>query len=466
MAGKGSIITDLEILEVVGEGNALGRYNGQVVFVPRAIPGDIVDVRVVKQKPNYLITKIINIKKLSSLRVNPKCEHFGICGGCKWQHLPYEEQLKWKQKQIIDAFERIGKVNIEKIHPILGSEQIFYYRNKIEYTFSNNRWLPMELIQKDEYFQEPGVGFHLEGLFDRVLDIQSCYLQSEPTNELRLALKKFLLENKIPFYDLRHKKGLLRNLIIRNTPEGHFMAILIFGENNEEWITKTLNYVAEKFPNLYSIVYGINTKLNDSSNDLEFKCWKGEPFLYEKIEDLKFRIGPKSFFQTNSLQARRLYTIIRQMARIQPKEIVYDLYTGTGTIALFVAKCAKKVIGIEYVEEAIKDAWVNAEINNIQNAEFFAGDVKDILTPHFIIEKGKPDVLITDPPRAGMHESVIKTILHIAPKRIIYVSCNYSTQARDINILSSKYKLEEIQPVDMFPHTHHVENIACLTKIN
>jgi len=458
------VLNDVEITEIAAEGKSIGRVDGQVVFVPMAIPGDVADILITKKRSHYMMGRLLTLKKPSPLRIDPRCQHFGVCGGCKWQHLPYPEQLKWKQKQVVDTLERIGGVTAEKINPILGSEQTYYYRNKLEYTFSNNRWLPDEIIKQGIFIVEPGAGFHIEGMFDRVLDLQTCHLQLEPTNQLRLALKNFLLEEGIPFYNLHRKQGLLRNLVVRNTLDGQVMAVLVFGEENEPLMTKTLNYVAEKFPGLHSIMYGINTKLNDSIHDLDFKCWKGESYLYESIGELRYRIGPKSFFQTNSRQAYHLYDTVKRMAQIQPHETVYDLYTGTGTIALYVARLAKKVIGIEFVEDAIADAIENARLNQIDNVEFLAGDVKDIMTHEFIAAKGYPDVLIADPPRVGMHESVVQTILEAAPQRIIYVSCNPATQARDIKTLSANYRVVEIQPVDMFPHTHHVENVACLVR--
>ena len=458
------VLNDVEITEIAAEGKSIGRVDGQVVFVPMAIPGDVADILITKKRSHYMMGRLLTLKKPSPLRIDPRCQHFGVCGGCKWQHLPYPEQLKWKQKQVVDTLERIGGVTAEKINPILGSEQTYYYRNKLEYTFSNNRWLPDEIIKQGIFIVEPGAGFHIEGMFDRVLDLQTCHLQLEPTNQLRLALKNFLLEEGIPFYNLHRKQGLLRNLVVRNTLDGQVMAVLVFGEENEPLMTKTLNYVAEKFPGLHSIMYGINTKLNDSIHDLDFKCWKGESYLYESIGELRYRIGPKSFFQTNSRQAYHLYDTVKRMAQIQPHETVYDLYTGTGTIALYVARLAKKVIGIEFVEDAIADAIENARLNQIDNVEFLAGDVKDTMTHEFIAAKGYPDVLIADPPRVGMHESVVQTILEAAPQRIIYVSCNPATQARDIKTLSANYRVVEIQPVDMFPHTHHVENVACLVR--
>jgi 23S rRNA (uracil1939-C5)-methyltransferase len=458
------IIHDVEITEIAAEGNALARVNNQVIFIPKGIPGDVVDVQVIRKKSNYMMAKIIDIKKLSPVRIEPKCKHFGICGGCKWQHLPYLEQIKWKQKQVTDTIERIGGIEPEKINSILPSEDIYYYRNKLEYTFSNNRWLPKELIESDNFVKLPGAGFHIEGMFDKVLDIDYCYLQKEPSNELRNELKRYLLDNNIPFFDLRTKEGLVRNLIVRNTMNGQFMAVVVFGNSDKAKINNVLSFIDRKFPDLHSIMYGINNKLNDSLTDIGFKCWKGESYLFENIENLTYRIGPKSFFQTNSRQACNLYSIVRRMADISSGDIVYDLYTGTGTIALFLAPYAKRVIGIEYVEEAILDACENAALNNITNAEFFSGDVKDILTTEFIKIKGNPDVLITDPPRAGMHENVIETILSVLPSRIVYVSCNPATQARDLKMLSEQYRIAEIQPVDMFPHTHHVENIACLIK--
>ncbi len=458
------ILYDVEIIDIAAEGNALARVDNRVVFVPKLIPGDIVDIQVVKKRSNYWLGRVLEFKRLSPLRTEPVCEHFGICGGCKWQHLPYSYQLQYKQKQVIDTLERIGHIEIHAINPIIPSDDVYYYRNKLEFTFSNNRWLPKELIQGDAFIQEPGVGFHIEGLFDKVLDLNLCHLQPEPSNQLRLALKQYLIDHQIPFYDLRKKEGLVRNLIVRNTNRQQWMAIIIFGRDDEQARKHIFDDLKHKFPEIHSWVYAINTKLNDSVNDLDFHVYDGMPYIYEEMEGIQFRIGPKSFFQTNSKQAYKLYAAVREMAEIDQKAVVYDLYTGTGTIALFVARNAAKVIGIEYIDEAIHDARENARINHINNAIFYSGDVKEILNDAFIKKHGKPDILITDPPRNGMHESVVKTILKVEPRRIVYVSCNPATQARDLQILSEKYMVEKVQPVDMFPHTHHVENIALLVK--
>jgi 23S rRNA (uracil1939-C5)-methyltransferase len=456
------ILENIEITDIAAEGNSIARVDNKVLFVPQCIPGDIVDVKLTKKRTSYMEGYVVAIKKKSPLRIEPFCKHFGICGGCKWQHLPYPEQLNWKQKHVVDSFQRIAKVEIEKTNQILPSEHTTFYRNKLEYTFSDNRWLPKEMIIGEEFVKEPGLGFHIPGMFDKVLDIEYCYHQPEPSNKIRLAIKNFALENNIEFFNLRSKEGMLRNIIIRNTNIGEWMVIVAFAKNEKSVIKNTLSFLKNKFPEITSLMYVVNNKANDTINDLDIKLFSGRDFIVEEMEGLKFIIGPKSFFQTNSAQAYRLYSIARNFTNLTGKEIVYDLYTGTGTIANFVAKQSQKVIGIEFVPEAIEDAIKNSQVNNINNTSFFAGDLKDILNEQFIDEHGKPDVIITDPPRAGMHPSVIKSILQASPQRIVYVSCNPTTQARDIALLSEKYYVAEIQPVDMFPHTHHVENVALL----
>jgi 23S rRNA (uracil1939-C5)-methyltransferase len=406
----------------------------------------------------------VNLKKPSPLRIEPFCQHFGVCGGCKWQHLPYQEQIKHKEKQVRDAFQRIAKVPVKEFLPILASENERFYRNKLEYTVSDNRWLPKEMMNKELMIREPGIGFHIPGMFDKVLDIEYCYHQPDPSNAIRLSVKHFMLENNYSFFNLRSKEGLVRNIIIRNTNKNEWMIVVVFSENNQEKITALLDYLSEQHTEITSLFYVINQKVNDVISDLDVILYKGKPYITEEMEGLQFKIGPKSFFQTNSKQAYNLYKITRDFANISNSHIVYDLYTGTGTIANFVAHQAKSVIGIEYVEDAIVDARENSKLNQIDNTLFYAGDMKDILNQAFIDKHGRPDVIITDPPRAGMHPSVVTAILYAAPQRIVYVSCNPATQARDIQLLSEAYEVAKVQPVDMFPHTHHVENVALLVK--
>lgn len=461
------IIENAEILDVAAEGNALTRVDDMVVFVPFAAPGDIVDIKIDKKKKSYAEGHIINIIKPSTQRVEPKCEHFTICGGCRWQHLPYEIQLRCKQKQVEDALRRIAKVEIPEISPIIGSESIWAYRNKMEYTFSNKRWLTYEQLKSGEEFpHRDGAGFHIPGAFDKVLDIKACHLQDDLGNQLRLFIKRFGIEHGYSFYDLRNNCGLLRTLMIRIATTGETMALMAFGQDEPEKILALLDSVRIHFPQITSLLYCINQKLNDSLTDQEILLHSGKAFIEEEMEGLRFRIGPKSFYQTNSRQAYRLYKVAREFANLTGQELVYDLYTGTGTIANFVSGMSRKVIGIEYVPEAIEDAKINSEVNNISNTQFFAGDMKDILTAEFIAEHGRPDVMIIDPPRAGMHEDVIKVILEAEPQVIVYVSCNPATQARDIALLDNKYKVDAVQPVDMFPHTQHVENVVRLSKKN
>jgi 23S rRNA (uracil1939-C5)-methyltransferase len=459
-------IENLEIIDAGGEGKAVGKKDGLTVFIPFAVPGDVVDVAVFKKKKGYAEANILNIKKKSPHRVEPECAHFGLCGGCKWQIMDYETQLKFKQKQVEDCFRHFGKFEFPPILPIIPSKKQYEYRNKLEYTFSHLRWLDdedMRLRDAGKNLETRGLGFHVPGKFDKVLNISHCSLQAEPSNEIRNFVRQFAIEHDIPFYDLRNHDGILRNLIIRNNAKNELMVIVSLTEMNET-TTLMLDFLKEKFPQICSLFYVINTKLNDSISDLEPVLYAGAPHISETMEELQFKIGPLSFFQTNSAQALELYKVARDFAQITPKDIVYDLYTGTGTIALFVAKQAQKVVGIEYVEAAIEDAQYNAKQNGITNAVFFAGDMKDVLNENCTKRNGAPDIVITDPPRAGMHPDVIARLLEMAPPRIVYISCNPATQARDITELAKKYDVIKVQPVDMFPHTHHVENVVLLEK--
>ncbi len=454
----------VEIIDVAAEGNSLARVNDLVVFIPYGAPGDIVDVKLDKKKKSYAEGHIERIIKPSPIRVQPKCEHFGTCGGCRWQHLPYEFQLKCKQQQVKDALERIAKVEIPEISPILGSKNTWEYRNKMEYTFSNKSWLTFEQLRSgDEFPDRDAAGFHIPGAFDKVLDINKCHLQDDFGNQLRLFIKDYGKQHGYSFYDLRAQQGLLRTLMIRIASTGEIMAVMVFGENDSEKILPLLEATRAKFPQITSLLYVINLKVNDTISDQEIITFSGLPYIEEEMEGLKFRVGPKSFYQTNSLQAYELYKVTRNFAELTGDELVYDLYTGTGTIANFVACKARKVIGIEYVPEAIEDAKLNSSINNIDNTLFYAGDMKDVLTDDFVARHGKPDVMIVDPPRAGMHQDVVNVILNAEPEKIVYVSCNPATQARDLALLDVKYKVDAIQPVDMFPHTQHVENVVRLT---
>jgi len=458
------VLEQIEITDVAAEGNALTRVNDMVVFVPFGAPGDIVDIQLTKKKKNYAEGRITHLHQPGAIRIEPRCSHFTICGGCRWQHLPYEFQLKCKQRQVKDAIDRIAKVDAPEVSPIIGSEDIWGYRNKMEYTFSNKKWLTYEQLSSGEEFNDrDGAGFHIPGAFDKVLDIESCHLQDDFGNRLRRFIRDFGKEHGYTFYDLRQQQGLLRTLMIRIASTGEIMAVMVFGEDDAEKINTLLSAVKERFPEITSLLYVINTKVNDTIGDQEVITFSGSDYIEEKMELLRFRIGPKSFYQTNSRQAYRLYSVVRDFAGLTGDELVYDLYTGTGTIANFVASKASKVIGIEYVPEAIADAKINSEVNGIDNTVFFAGDMKDVLTDEFIAEHGRPDVMIVDPPRAGMHEDVVNVILNAAPRRIVYVSCNPATQARDIALLDKKYKVEAIQPVDMFPHTAHVENVVNMT---
>ena len=460
------VFENITIEAVAAEGKAVTRIDDKVVFVPFVAPGDVVDLKVKKKKHNYMEAVAVNFHHLSEMRQEPICQHFGICGGCKWQHLVYQEQIKAKQQQVVDALTRIGKIQLPEIAPILGSEKIYEYRNKLEFGFSDKRWLTDEEISQDVQFDSmDALGFHITGAFDKILDIQECHLMDPVNNRIRNDIRDYAIDHNLSFYDLRANQGLLRSIMIRNSNSGELMLLVQFRietEKDREEAMKLMRHLAEKFPEITSLLYVDNHKCNDTFADQTVNVFKGNEFIYEIMEDLKFKVGPKSFYQTNTDQALNLYKVAREFAQLSGNELVYDLYTGTGTIANFVAKKAWKVIGIEYVEEAILDAKVNSEINGIDNTLFFAGDMKDILNQEFIQNHGKPDVIITDPPRAGMHKDVVDTILFAHPKRIVYVSCNPATQARDLQLLDPLYKVTKVQPVDMFPHTQHVENVVLL----
>lgn len=461
------LIENVEIVDVAAEGKAIARVDDMVVFIPYVVPGDVIDLQLTRKKNKYAEGKPARFVKYSSDRVEAFCEHFGVCGGCKWQILPYAEQLKYKQKQVTDNLTRIGKVELPDIMPILGSEKTQFYRNKLEFTFSNKKWLTQEQLEAGISFDDMNmnaVGFHIPGCFDKVLDIRKCWLQDDISNRIRNFVRQHCCDRGYTFFDLRNRGGLMRTLIVRTSTTGELMLIVVFYDDDKEKHNDILSAIETEFPQITSLLYIINQKANDTITDQEVRVWSGNDFIYEKMEGLKFKIGPKSFYQTNSEQAYNLYKIARDFAGLTGRELVYDLYTGTGTIANFVAGKAQKVIGIEYVEDAIADAKVNSSINQIGNTLFFAGDMKDILTQDFINKHGRPDVIITDPPRAGMHDDVINTILFAEPQRIVYVSCNPATQARDLSLLDEKYKVTAVQPVDMFPHTHHVENVVLLLK--
>ncbi len=464
---RGKVFERVEISGIAAEGKAIARVDDKVVFVPFAAPGDVVDVRIKKSRSGYMEGDVVHVHQHGPDRAEPFCSHFGVCGGCKWQHLPYERQLATKHQQVLDSLQRIGKVDLDGVEvlPIIASEKSTHYRNKLEFTFSNKRWLTADEIDTGDPIKEmDGLGFHVPGLFDKVLDIDTCWLQQEPSNRIRLSVKAFAKQHNIPFYDLRHQSGLLRNLIIRNNPAGEFMVVVVFAKDEPSQNESLLNHIAESFPEVVSLAYMINNKKNDSIYDLEPVIYKGASYLVEEMDGLRFRVGPKSFFQTNSLQALQLYRVALDFAGLEGHELVYDLYTGTGTIALFVARQAGRVIGIEYVEEAVAHARENAALNGLENLQFLAGDMAAILDDLFFQKHGFPHVVITDPPRAGMHPKVIKQLLASNAERIVYVSCNPATQARDIELLSPKYRVTKVQPVDMFPHTHHVESVVVLSR--
>lgn len=459
------VLENVEITDVAAEGNALARVDEMVVFIPFGAPGDVADVKLDKKKRNYAEGHIERLVVPSPHRETPRCEHFTVCGGCRWQHLPYDFQLQCKQKQVQDALERIAKVPFPELTPIIGSENVWEYRNKMEYTFSSKMWLTFDQLRSGEEFPDRrAAGFHIPGGFDKVLDINKCHLQNDLGNRIRTFIKNLGKELNYEFYDIRANHGFLRTLMIRIADTGEVMVVMSVGENDPDKIESLMSAIAAEFPQITSLFYVVNTKLNDSMNDLDPVLYRGKPYIEEEMEGLRFRMGPKSFYQTNSRQAYRLYSVARDFASLKGDELVYDLYTGTGTIACFIARGARKVVGIEYVPEAIEDAKVNAAANGLDNTDFYAGDMKDVLNAEFIACHGRPDVMIVDPPRAGMHEDVVKVILEAAPGRIVYVSCNPATQARDLALLHEKYDIRAVQPVDMFPHTQHVENVVLLTR--
>ena len=459
------LLENLEVIDTSDDGAGVAKHNEMVVFIKGAVPGDVVDAQLTMKKKNFAEGKVTTIKIASPKRTEPVCVHFGTCGGCKWQNLAYSEQLLFKQKKVLDSFTRIAKVEIPEVNTILGSSEEYYYRNKLEFTFSNKRWLKKEeMYETSEGRMMDALGFHIPGMFDKILDINHCYLQSDPSNAIRNAVREYTLKNKFPFFDLRVQNGLMRNLIIRTSIIGELMVIVVFYQNDVEEIKGLLIHLKESFPQITSLQYIVNGKKNDTISDQNVILFSGRDFIYEDMEGLKFKVSAKSFYQTNSKQAYELYKITRDFADLKGDEVVYDLYTGTGTIANFIAKQCAKVVGVEYIEIAIADAKENSEINNIHNTLFYAGDMKDLLTADFIETNGRPDVIITDPPRAGMHTDVVNAIMNSGAKRIVYVSCNPATQARDVALMDSLYKVEKIQPVDMFPQTHHVENVVLLSK--
>jgi len=454
-------LQNIEIFDIAEEGKGVGRHEELVLFIEKAIPGDVVDVELQRKKKNFAEGKVTQIIQPSSYRIEPFCPHFGVCGGCKWQHMSYEAQLKFKQQYVDNALMRIGKVDTSSMEDILGSAETTYYRNKLEYTFSNKRWF----TSRDEVVSPENLnalGFHVPGRFDKILDIDHCYLQQDPSNNLRNSVRDFAVENGISFYDLREHEGALRNLIIRTSSTGEVMVVVVFAYPEDGQVELMMNFIAQKFPDITSLLYIINQKRNDTIFDQEIHVFKGRDFIYEEMEGLKFKVGPKSFYQTNSRQAYELYKITRDFAELKGDELVYDLYTGAGTIANFVARQAREVVGVEYVPSAIEDAKINSQINGINNTKFYAGDMKDVLTAEFVAIHGKPDVVITDPPRAGMHADVVNRILEIEAPKVVYVSCNAATQARDLEMLTAKYEVVRIKPVDMFPQTQHVENVVLL----
>jgi 23S rRNA (uracil1939-C5)-methyltransferase len=460
------LLEKVRITDIGAEGNALARVDNLVVFVPMLIPGDVVDIRVIRKRKKYLEGRVVKFHEYSADRIDARCIYFGTCGGCRWQHLPYPLQLKYKEKQVCDNLKRIGKIDLPAISPIIGSAEEYLYRNKLEYTFSDKRWYTSEEVKSGITFEkEPALGFHIPGLYDKVLDIEECHLQPEPSNSIKNSVRKYAIENGLSFFDLKEQKGFLRNIVIRNALDGSVMVVLVFFHEDEAKRKGLMDFLAAAYPAITSLHYIINTKKNASLGDQDPVLYRGSDHLTEEMDGLKFRIGAKSFYQTNTRQAIVLYRIARDFAGLTGREVVYDLYTGTGTIANYVAGSAQKVIGIEYVDEAVKDARINSGINNITNTLFFSGDMKDVLTEKFVEENGAPDVIITDPPRAGMHEGVVKAIIHAKPEKVVYVSCNPSTQARDILLMSQDYVVERVQPVDMFPHTHHVENVVLMRRI-
>ena len=472
---KKPYLENVTIEATAAEGNGLAHVDGKVLFVRQGIPGDVVDVQVNKVRSGYSQGFIVKLKSPSPHRLSPFCAHFGICGGCTWQTLPYLMQTAFKQQQVVDQLSRIGHLSLPEISPIQGSEKTDHYRNKLEYTFSNRRWLlPGEDWSTMSEQDRLGLGFHVSGFFDKVLDIRECHLQREPSNAIRLFIRQYAIDHGLSFYDLRENKGFLRTMVVRTTSTGENMLVLCFGGEAEGEDARParealLNALCERFPEISSLYYVINAKGNDNFSDLPCILYSGAEAVYEQMEDLRFKIGPKSFYQTNSAQACRLYSVVRDFVREGipsecRKPVIYDLYTGTGTIALFLSSLAEKVVGIEYVPEAIEDAWVNARENGIGNASFFAGDMKDVLNAEFIAAQGRPDIVVLDPPRAGIHPAVAQVLMACAPERMVYVSCNPATQARDLAVFAPCYDILHVQPVDMFPHTTHVENVVSLVR--
>ena len=461
---KGKIIQNVLVQEISDEGRCFAKHEGLALFIEKAAPGDVVDMMIKRKRSNHATGEAVFYHTLSDKRTEPFCIHFGVCGGCKWQHVNYETQLFYKEKQVRDALERIAKVELPYIFPIIGSDKIRFYRNKLEFSFTNRKWLTVEEINSGEEYDRRGLGFHVPGQFDKVLDLVECHLQAEPSNSIRMSIRDYVLGNNLTFFDLKFQAGLLRNVMIRTSTLDETMVLVQFFENLPDEINGLMNHIKDTFPQINSLFYVINQKANDTFLDQETILFHGKPYIMENLDGLKFRISPKSFFQTNSEQARILYKHTLDFAGLTGNELVYDLYCGTGTITNFLARNARKVIGIEYVENAVQDARINSDINNIQNTEFFAGDMRKVLVQEFFDTHGKPDVLVTDPPRAGMDKEVIECILAAEPNKIVYVSCNPGTQARDLALLDEKYRVEKVQPVDMFPHTSHVENIVSLIR--
>ncbi len=460
---RDKVVRDVLIEEVAAEGKALARIGEVVTFVEGVVPGDVVDVLITKKRKNYWEGRPYRFVSYSEKRADARCRYFGVCGGCKWQHLDYADQLTFKEKQVRDAFQRIGKVSVGEWLPIMGSQEVFNYRNRLDFSFSDKRWLTREEVESGKDFGDrPALGFHVPGRWDKVLDVEECHLQPEPSNAIRNRVRELAIENGISFFDPVNQVGYLRNLTLRNTTTGEWMLLLAVHSDRPEWLCAILDPIVAEFPQLVSVMYVVNDKRNDTIYDLDVRLHAGKDHIMEMMEGLRFKIGPKSFFQTNGKQAEELYRVARDFAGLTGSETVYDLYTGTGTIALYVSKMARKVVGIEYVEAAIEDAKVNAGLNGIAHVTFHAGDMKDIFTPEFIAREGRPDVIITDPPRAGMHGDVVQRLLELGVPRVVYVSCNPATQARDLHLLSERYEVVRVRPVDMFPHTHHVENVALL----
>jgi 23S rRNA (uracil1939-C5)-methyltransferase len=459
------LIEKVTITDIAAQGKALARIDNFVTFVSNAVPGDVVDIQVFRRRKSYQEAYAVHFHSLSDKRTSPFCEHFGICGGCRWQDLKYSEQLCYKQKEVVDILSRIGKASMPSPEPIIGARSDKFYRNKLEFTFSNRRWLSPEEIREDmKITGKNGLGFHIRSKFDKIIDLKNCYLQPEPSNSIRQTIRDFAIDNSYSFFDMLNHSGLLRNLIIRTSSKGEVLVALILSENNPDAVNKILNHIRNVHPEVTSLMYAVNTKANDSIFDLDFILFSGKDHIIEKMDNLEFRIGPKSFFQTNTEQGLVLYRLVRDYAGLKGSEIVYDFYTGTGTIAIFLAGLARKIIGIESVDEAVHDANLNSSLNNITNATFICGDIRYVLNEELFINEGYPDIIITDPPRAGMHPDVVKSILSASPLKIIYVSCNPATQARDINLLSQQYEITRMQPVDMFPHTFHIENLVLLER--